>query len=371
MSSSTVEAIKKAAMERLKGAEPTPAEPTGKKPAKKAEPSPPGSWPSVLRNDDGVKYKLFSELFPEAKGYKGKDFSVPVFHDYTYPPVLEASIPKSSDFLADSQLLYDAVLAFTVGSVTHIVGPPGTGKTNGLPVMIANRLGLPLLRLGLNKKGMMLDDLIGREAIKTSAEGHMETSHKDGVLCGWVEHPCIVALDEFSRANTEMTNGLMSLMERDGVLIVENRTHSPVIKRHKWCWLFAADNVKGLGDQADRMIGTDIVDGAVLDRFETTLEIDYLPEATQIKLLETWYPGFPKEEARMIVQFGKQMQDGYKKGLLPLSFSPRALKEVGRYACIHEEVNIAIKKVVVNKFADEADIEALKNMFRTAFGRSL
>jgi MoxR-like ATPase len=369
MSSSTVEAIKKAAMDRLRSKEPEEAVALPVK--EKSKPLPPTSWPSVLKNAEGQKYKRFSVLFPEAKSYKGKDFDVPVFHSYPYPDALAASVQDSSDYVANSQLLYDAVLAFTLGSVTHVVGPPGTGKTNGLPVLMSQRLGLPLLRLSLNKKGMMLDDLIGREAIKTSDAGHMETGHKDGVLCGWVEHPCIVTLDEFSRANTEMTNGLMSLMERDGKLIVENRTHSPVIKRHKWCWLVAADNVKGLGDQADRMIGTDIVDGAVLDRFEITLEVDYLPEKVQESLLQTWYPGFPEAEGKKIVQFGKQMQDAYKKGLLPLSFSPRALKEVGRYACIHEDVAIAIQKVVVNKFADEADIEALKNMFRTAFGKGL
>src|SRR5690606_11150201 len=153
---------------------------------------------------------------------------------HAYPEHLEAYIPASSDYMADPQLAYDAALAFATGSVTHLVGWPGTGKSNGLPVLLANKLGLPLLRLGLNKKGMGLDDLIGREAIKQGEHGSY-TDHRDGVLVQWIGHPCIILADEFSRANTEITNGLMSLMERGGCLIVENRA-SPVIKRHEHCW---------------------------------------------------------------------------------------------------------------------------------------
>ena len=138
-----------------------------------------------------------------------------------------------SDFRGQDALVYDAALAFSAGSVTHVVGWPGTGKSNGLPVLLASRLGLPLLRLGLNKKGMMFDDLIGREAIKHE-DGHTVTGHRDGVLLNWVDQPCIVLADEFSRANAEISNGLMSFMERNGSLIVENRD-TPVIKRHEHC----------------------------------------------------------------------------------------------------------------------------------------
>lgn len=365
MSTATVEAIKKAALDKLNASS---AEPKSAKTSKKeAAPAAPIEWPSVLKNIPGQAYQKFSTLFAGITGYKGEDFDVPVFHGYEFPEFMSASIPNDSDYVVDAQLLYDAVLAYTLGSVTHLVGPPGTGKTNGLPVLMASRMGLPLLRLGLNKKGMMLDDLIGREAIMVE-EGKTVTAHKDGVLIPWIAHPCIVILDELCRANAEITNGLMSLMERDGCLIVENRLGSPVIKRNAACWLLAADNVKGLGDQADRMVGTDLMDGAILDRFEVTLEVDYLPEKEQEKLLSIWYPGFPEGEARKIVQFGVQVQNAYKKGLLPLSFSPRALKEVGRYACIHKDPILAVNKVVVSKYADEADIEALKNMIRTAFG---
>lgn len=378
-SSSVIDALKAAALEKIRagaGDAGSPsmkvgdsADSSGKVPPK---PTPVAiKWPDVLPHVEG-KTVMFSEAFPDYADKLNEsqpDFPIPAFRAYPYPEFLKAYIPSESDYRSDPTLLYDAVMAYACGSVTHVVGWPGTGKSNGLPVLIAHRLGLPLLRLGLNKKGMMLDDLIGREAIKGGDEG-LHTGHRDGLLVPWVQHPTIILADEFCRANTEISNGLMSLMERNGSLIIENRS-PPIVKRHNNCWIVASDNAKGLGDQASRMVGTDVVDGAVLDRFEVTLEVDYLPAEEQMALIQQWWPGFPETAAKQLVQFAMLIQQGYKKETLPLSFSPRSLKEVSRYACIHKNINAAVRKVVVAKYADEADVQAVREMFRTAFGKEL
>lgn len=369
---STIAAIKKAAIAKAKamGKEINiPMDELDDTPATPKAPEPAIKWPTVLKNTGAA----FSELFPrewnDVKDKGNPDFNVPCFKSYAYPEWMKAYIPVDSDYRGDSQLIYDAALAYAAGSVTHVVGWPGTGKTNGLPVYMAEKLNLPILRLGLNKKGMMFDDLIGREAIRQTAAG-METSHRDGLLIPWIEHPCIILADEFARANAEISNGLMSLMERNGCLIVENRA-SPVIKRHEHCWIVASDNVKGLGDGAGKFVGTDMVDNAVLDRMEVTLEVDYLPESEQIALINQWFPGFPEKEAQKLVKFGSLIQQGYKKDTLPLSFSPRALKETARYACLHQNMAQAVRKVVLAKFAEESDVQAIKEMYRTAFGKAL
>lgn len=370
LSPATIEALRKKALEIAKGmnkaGESVEVEMTAPKDTEaKLE------WPSVLEHTG--KTVKFSKVFPEhwagIKVTGQPDFDIPDYRGYSFPANLLPYIPVESDYHAPDQLIYDAALAFAAGSVTHVVGWPGTGKSNGLPVFLAQRLGLPLLRLGLNKKGMMFDDLIGREAIKQTVDGPV-TGHRDGVLLHWVDQPCIILADEFSRANAEISNGLMSFMERNGSLIVENR-ETPVIKRHEHCWIVASDNVKGLGDGVGKFVGTDVVDNAVLDRFEVTLEVDYLPEEKQVALVNKWFPKFPEAEAKKLVKFGMLIQQGYKKDTLPLSFSPRALKECARYAALHHSMAIAIKKVVAAKFADEADVQAVKEFYRTAFGKQL
>jgi cobaltochelatase CobS len=333
---------------------------------KKAAPEPAHAtpkWPNLLPSE-GVSYK---ELFPEFVPATAQDFKVPVFVDYEYPAWMREYVPKSSDYLAPAELVYNAVLAFARKSVTHVVGHPGTGKSEGLPNLIASRLGLPMFRFALNKKGMMFDDLVGRESIVVQ-DGHSVTAHKDGLLVKVVQHPTFVLLDEFCRANQEITNGCMSLMERNGKLIVENRT-DPVIRRHPDCWVVASDNVKGLGDAADRMVGTELIDGAILDRFDVTLEVDYLPQADLKNLIEQWVPGIP--DAIKLSKFAVLVQEAYKKGNLPLSLSPRGIRAIAEYACIHQDYAPAVRKVFLCKLAEESDVACVKENYRTAFGSTL
>lgn len=367
--SSTIAALKAEAMAKVKKATTPPSHDdtwhkeffTETTPA----PSAYSGWPSVLKNEG----KLFSTLFRE--WYKDEtetpDFHVPDYSGHEWPADMAAAIPAASDYVAPPHLVHRAALAYTLGSVTHLVGWPGTGKSEGLPVLLASRLGLPLLRIGLNKKGMMLDDLIGRESLVREGD-HVITRHKDGVLVKWVQHPSLILLDEFARANSEIQNGLMSVMERGGKLLVENRPEGSVVPRNAGCWLIASDNVKGLGDDA-RMVGTELVDGAILDRFDTTLEVDYLSIEQTEKLLLQWVPGLP--DADKLAKLGAAIQARYKKGTLPLSVSPRALRSIATKACVLRNYAPAYLETYVAKLAEEADIAAAKECYRDVFGVSL
>ena len=369
VSSTTIEALRKVAEAKVKSgagssAVPTAPDLSASSTAAPAAPAAP-AWPDVLKHMAGTPYsKLFPEWFNRSAM---QDFHVPTFDGYAYPEWMMGYVPESSDYVADDRLIYDFVLAYARGSVTHVVGHPGTGKSEGLPKLLASRLRIPLFRMALNKKGMMFDELIGRESI-VHKDGHTITEHKDGLLVKVVQHPTLVLLDEFARANMEIQSGCMSLMERGGKLIVENRP-DPVVPKNPGCWVFASDNVKGLGDASDRMVGTELVDGAVLDRFDVTIEVDYLPQAKLVTLIEQWVPGIPN--ANKLAQFAMLVQTSYKKGNLPLSLSPRGIRAIAEYACIYQDYAPAIKLVYSCKLAEEADIACVGEHYRTVFAKSL
>lgn len=367
ISSATIEALRKKAEEKVRSggstAAPVALDFSTASPAPKTASI---EWPDVLKHMAGVPY---STLFPEWwDSSLGADFNVPMpSAGYEYPAWMLGHIPDSSDYVSDARLIYNFVLAYARGSVTHVVGHPGTGKSEGLPKLLASRLKMPLFRMALNKKGMMFDELIGRESI-VHKDGHTITEHKDGLLVKVVQHPTLVLLDEFARANTEIQSGCMSLMERGGKLIVENRT-DPVVPKNAGCWVFASDNVKGLGDASDRMVGTELVDGAVLDRFDVTIEVDYLAQDALVKLINQWVPGIPN--AHKLAQFAGLVQQSYKKGNLPLSLSPRGIRAIAEYACIYRDYGEAIKLVYACKLAEEADIACVGEHYRTVFGKPL
>lgn len=294
-----------------------------------------------------VSGKMYSDVFGDYyDATKMKDFPLPDIGEI--PEWAQGFIPETSDYWGESHVIYDAVVAYALKSVTHLVGFPGTGKSEGLPKFLAHRLQLPLLRLGLNKKGMGLDDLIGRESIEND-DGVSVTRHRDGVLVKWVQMPSIILADEFARANVEITNGLMSLMEKDGKLIIENR-HDPIIHRGKDCWILASDNVKGTGDSGVGMIGTDQLDGAVLDRFTCTIEVDYLPPEKSAALLMRTIEGYPPKMARLLSMFGKRIQDAYKEGRLPISFSQRSMYAIALKSCVTHDLNGSVRSVFLNRF---------------------
>jgi cobaltochelatase CobS len=359
----TIEALRKAAEEKVRAGKTSFTAPTA--PADSSTPAPTSEWPDVLRNLTGIPY---STLFPEWwNSAVMTDFNVPVADGYEYPAWMRAYIPTNSDYNAEPSLIYKFILAFSRGSVCHVVGHPGTGKSEGLPKLLASRVQMPLFRMALNKKGMMFDDLIGRESIVVR-DGHTITEHKDGLLVKVVQHPTLVLLDEFARANMEIQSGCMSLMERGGKLIVENRP-DPVVPKNPGCWVFASDNVKGLGDASDRMVGTELVDGAVLDRFDITIEVDYLDQRRLAKLIDQWVPGIP--DSMKLAQFATLVQDAYKRGNLPLSLSPRGVRAIAEYACIYRDYAPAVRDVYLCKLADEADKSCVSECFRTVFARSL
>lgn len=304
-----------------------------------------------------------------------KDFNLPA---PALDPKHRHQVPRHSDYLPDFKTLYRFALAYARRATTLVTGFPGTGKTNGLPVLLAHRLDLPLTVISLSDKHLHRDDLLGATQLTTCpTTGATVTAFEPGPLTRAIQHPGIVVLDEITRASAEIQNLLMRVMERDGELQVPHNTDTetgipmPVVRRHPDCWVVATSNTKGLNDQADRLVGTEQVDGAILDRFTFTVEVDYLSANAQARLIEQWIPGFPSEVAVQLAQFATLVQGAYKRGELPLSLSPRGLRDIAELTCHFEATAPAVKATLLPKFAEEADVEAVAMMYHTVFNETL
>lgn len=335
--------------------------------AKMAQPVPEvheSEFPDILE----ASSKKYSDVFPEYyKSGMMKDFAIPDIAEI--PEWAEKYIPEKSDYLGETMTVYNAVMAYALKSVTRFTGPPGTGKSEGLPVFIAHRLGLPIIRLGLNNKQLAWSDLIGQSGISNEG-GVPVTHHQDGMLIKWVGIPAIIVADEFCRSTPDINNGFMPLLERNGKLLIENRALGGVIHRHPDCWVIATDNVKGTGDTGVGMVGTDQVDGAVLDRFEETIELGYLSADNSVKLLCNKIVGFPKAHAEVLAKFAKRVQTAYMDGRLPLSFSHRSMFAIARKSCVSKDLDGAVKVVFLQKF-DADDKTFVAQMWKDTTGRDL
>lgn len=175
-----------------------------------------------------------------------------------------------------------------------LVGPHGCGKTE-LAIQFAARLKLPLL---------IMDCANLREArdwfgYKSAREGTVfwhESQFVKAVSAG--NH--VILLDELNRANPHLLNTLMPLLDARRFTYLEE-------KGDKICvgpgTVFFASMNEGAG-----YTGTSALDRAIRDRFPRAVELTYLGEQDEIKLLMKRV-GVSEEIATRLVQMANKIRE--------------------------------------------------------------
>lgn len=313
----------------------------------------------------------FSAAFPKdwdaVKDEGLPDFDVPDFRHNKFE-----GVAKDVTFVGQSRVVYQTALAATLGHRVHLVGPPGTGKTEALPAYMGEHFGLPVTLISFADDNLAFADTIGTKELVSNDRGGMDTRIVDGMLARAIQHPGIVVIDEVLRGSIEAQNGLLPLLNTVSKL---PRAHLGLADLYAdpACVYLLTDNALGLGDAAHRMVGTKQADAALLSRINTTIHVKYPAPRFMAQLIcDHWLPGFPKKEAKQLCEFVKDLQDAYDAEQLPLPIGVRDLKTmVEMIALLQGRIPFVVRTVVQQKFADDADREAVGTFFHKAFGESL
>lgn len=309
----------------------------------------------------------FSAAFPQdwARMPIGtRDLRLPDFRPLALPDV-----PPARPYMGQHTALYALCAAWVAGARVHLVGPPGTGKTDGLVPVVCAALGLPLLLLDFSDAAMVFGDLIATKELEASASGTI-TRVVEGALSRAVQGPAIILVDEASRGSLESRNGLLPLLSGAGRL-PRAQFGLPDLSVHPTVRWALSDNTFGLGDSGASYVGTQQMDAALLNRLSVTLSVGYIAPEDQAALIRVWVPGFPETEARQIADFLRLAQQAFTAGELPLPVSPRDAQSVARLACVLQDLPAATRMVVRDKYPDEADQSALAEMWLRATGGDL
>lgn len=351
-----------------------------------AQPAPPAApdpkaaanyWPdthtnAVLRaaTTFGATITPFSTLFPTEWARIKADPSTSHLPDFDMPDYRLCDYKDAAPvtlFIGQPLAVYTFAEALSMGESLHIDGPPGTGKTEGLPPYVGHAIGLPVYQIAFNDPELSMDALAGYIGILPGGT----TGYIPGLLPEWITRPCIVMGDEFFRANTGIQNAMMRLLENPGKLIIQQSNLPPVL-RSPCCYLAMANNTKGLGDNADTMVGVSgLVDAAVRNRFTCWLTLDYMSAEDAANLVKLWFPGFPAAEARQLADFCALLQDGYTRRQMTTPTTPRTLRGMADRAARRRNIPDAVRASVINALADEAEIEFVGQCYRTVFGTDL
>lgn len=179
---------------------------------------------------------------------------------------------------------------------TMILGPAGSGKTSSIRVL-CERLGLDLHIFDMGSMTDPISSLLGVHRLEGGA-----SIFDYAKFTQVIQKPCVILLDELSRAPQSAMNILFPCLDDRRSLSIEMACGKGVreIKIHPEVTFIATANVGA------EYSGTNSMDRALVNRF-FTLELGYIPQAEEEKVLSK-RTGVKASDSKLIVKIANNIR---------------------------------------------------------------
>ncbi len=239
----------------------------------------------------------------------------------------------------------DAVHALEQSMNLYLTGPTGTGKSS-LILQLAARMNWQVTRVNLNNQ-FSVSDFVGRWIVEGKA---MRYSY--GVLPTAMKEGHILLLDEITAADPGILLTLQSVLEGNQLVLTDN--DGEVITRHPDFRIVATDNTKGTDAGMNALYqGRNNQDASLLDRFPVMLEIDYLPQPVEAKLLQD-KTGIDAVTAEAITKLSGKIREAIRNDELYCTFSTRQTLAFAKYLAQTGDLNRAASVTILNRLDTES-----------------
>lgn len=314
--------------------------------------------------------KMFSAVFKAegwltATGKPDLDITSLMLKAEDFPEEDRAAIPEvDPHYKWNLDVLYPTLLALKSKMKCLFVGPTGSGKTT-FHQNLAGVFNQPFYRLG-GRGDMESDTILGRQDMQKGTMSFLLGEFPKKYIANYY-----ILLDEPWKLPSNINMTFQRVFERNGLLQIDeargdlaDKTFLPGPHTH----LMLADNVVGTGDGADKYAATMVQDGSTLNRMDLVLKLDYMKEADEVDMLISRFGSFlPRDIAIKAVQVANLVRAGVNEGQLSVTMSPRNLiswMELAQTVRSYEE---AFKWVMVQRYADDNEREAVNGMYFQAF----
>jgi cobaltochelatase CobS len=250
-----------------------------------------------------------------------------------------------------------------------VQGLHGTGKSTHIE-QVAARLQWPCVRVNLDGHISRLD-LVGKDAV-VLREGKQVTEFQEGIVPWALQRPMALVFDEYDAGRPDVMFVIQRVLERDGkfTLMDQNRVLSP----HPFFRLFATANTVGLGNLNGLYHGSQRLNHAQIDRWNIVAQLNYLPAAEEIAIVQARVPTLAGEEGTALVAkmvaTAALTRHGFAAGDLSTLMSPRTVITWAENLAIFGDVGTAFRYSFVNK-CDEAERPVVAEYFQRTFDREL
>ena len=203
-------------------------------------------------------------------------------------------------------------------TATIMTGPSGTGKTE-LVVLAGKKLGLEVC---IYNMGTMLDPISGLLGVHRLVQGGSVFDYAK--FTEDIQKPCVILLDELSRAPLSANNILLPCLDSRRELPVDIAGGNGMrnIKVHPDCVFIATANIGA------EYTGTTQMDRALVDRFFMQ-EIEYMDADNEAKVLSKRC-GIEVSDAKIIVETARTLRNLFSKGEISSTLSTRETLGAGR-----------------------------------------
>lgn len=311
-------------------------------------------------------------LPPKAEAF---DFEVPVWEWDGDHPNVPAADPN---YIFQGMPLLMVLRAIILDERVYLKGHTGTGKTT-LVQQVAARLNWPCMRINFDSE-IQRGDLIGRDTISTDGKGGSYSKFVDGVLPTMLAGPNLAIFDEIDFVRPDVAYVMQSVLEGNGMVIAEDGGR--IVPRHAWCRIFGTGNTAGQGDETGLYQGARPQSSALLDRFTTWIDVDYLAQDQRLALIKMSVPDLDEATAEQVSKYVTEHIEGFKSAKIFQPMSPRGMialaKKIADYKSVFPSgaanqkraVKEAVMATVINR-ATEQDRVVLLRIAQGVFGFSI
>jgi cobaltochelatase CobS len=329
----------------------------------------PKSKPPAVEHAPAPKRKLpageqwFSELFGNVPK-NIPDFGVAKFADV--PENVKHLIPTvDSKYVLQVEEAARLVSALMDGDRVLVTGPTGSGKSS-LIKYGCGVVGAPFIRINMSadaESSVLFGQLVARDGA---------TVWEDGPITEAVRYGAVVLIDEWELMPPEISMGLQNLLEDDGYLFLKEKPGDSKDKTyipHKNFRIICAGNTVGQGDDSGGFAGTMVQNSATLDRFTTTIHLNYLSKEHEVDIIHG-KSGVSKMYAGKMVQLASLIRSAYNQRSINLTVSPRTLINWGNKCVKHGDIRQAFCIAFYDKLRD-SDKRAVSELYQKVYGISL
>ena len=222
----------------------------------------------------------------------------------------------------------------------YVTGLSGNGKTTMIQQACAS-LRRECFRVNITS-ATDEDDLLGGFRLING-----ETVWQDGPVTTAMRRGAVLLIDEIDLGGHLMMC-LQPVLEGKGVYL---KKVNEFVEPAAGFTIFATANTKGKGSDDGRFVGTNVMNEAMLDRFDWTLEQEYAPKGTEKKILLKKMKSFGREDkqfAGMLADWAQAIRKGYEEGHVDEIITTRRLENICKafaiFDCRETAINMALAR---------------------------